>query len=201
MPKPATVPSPQTSADRRRVQAALESAGIKAATCARLIGVNSGNLVRWLKKGKGMSAEKLEPVYAWCDQVEAGGWVAPPDKRKLPRRADRECSCTYLDAQPCGAPGCLWPGLIEFDPEAYPETSTPNPLTQRQELCQWCYAWTKPGERCACTKLEKPGREPDPAAFVLETWAAQKLTYTMETAGFRMPEGYRFRVTVERVQQ
>jgi hypothetical protein len=39
---------------------------------------------------------------------------------------------------------------------------------------------------------------PDPAAFVLETWAAARLTYAMETLGLTMPEGYRFRVTVEK---
>jgi hypothetical protein len=44
-----------------------------------------------------------------------------------------------------------------------------------------------------------PVPEPDPAAHVLETWAASKLTYAMETLGLTMPEGYRFRVTVERV--
>lgn len=43
--------------------------------------------------------------------------------------------------------------------------------------------------------------KPDPAAFVLETWAAARLTYAMETLGLTMPEGYRFRVTVERVTQ
>jgi hypothetical protein len=67
------------------------------------------------------------------------------------------------------------------------------------------YAWEDVEEEPApafdpepCTKLETFALVADPAAFVLETWAAGKLTYAMETLGLAMPEGYRFRVTVER---
>lgn len=37
------------------------------------------------------------------------------------------------------------------------------------------------------------------AAQALEEWACSKLTYAMEGAGFRLPEGLRWRVLVERV--
>lgn len=77
---------------------------------------------------------------------------------------------------------CEWttePEEPAFDPEPYPEVRLPAPATHGN-----------PG---------LPAFEPDPAAFVLETWAAARLTYAMETLGLTMPEGYRFRVTVERV--
>lgn len=126
-------------------------------------------MAEWLKTGKGLGATNVAKALEWARCV-----IAPEDE---PVPARRQVLSHFAN----GEPVYEWttePEEPAFDPQPYPEVR----LRSHDEIM------------AALT----PEPATDPAAFVLETWAAAKLTYAMETLGLTMPEGYRFRVTVEK---
>jgi hypothetical protein len=165
-------PRPKTDLEepaRAEVAAALERSGAKLCTVSKRL-FNHTGLAQWLKTGKGLGPENVAKALEWARNV-----IAPPDEERKPAR--RQMLSHFAN----GEAVYEWttePEEPAFDPQPYPEVR----LRSQDEIM------------AALT----PEPEPDPAAHVLETWAASKLTYAMETLGLTMPEGYRFRVSVER---
>lgn len=87
-PEPEPPPSPQPEetpmapkrkdrqeTERERVQSALDKADLSVFSVSTWLGLGTG-LNQWLKTGSGLKPERLGPVMAWCEKVEADQWDA-----------------------------------------------------------------------------------------------------------------------------
>jgi hypothetical protein len=191
-------PHPKTDLEepaRAEVAAALKRVGRGPCSVSAELFRHTG-MSNWLKTGKGLGPENVQKALEWARNVPTvitfDKPLPDPDK---PRRQ-------VLSHFANGEAVYEWttePEAPAFDPQPYQETTTPAKPSRRtqeeidREASELRYLGRSPHET-----EPAPEPAPDPAAFVLETWAASKLTYAMETLGMIMPEGYRFRVTVEK---
>lgn len=173
MPKVADISPPEK---RDMVAQAIEAYGRGAKSIIlREFKILANDLDRWLRTGAGLGPTRLPRLLAWAEEVLAR--QTAPETTPGPSNE--------------GADPIFEPEDEErtFDQDPCPEASLPK----GQECCA-CR------RDCFSPEPAEWSRPPDPAAEVLEHIAVTQLVYALETRGIKLPEGYRFRVTVERCE-
>jgi len=193
----------QLNDTRQRVRDAMGLAEITAPTLARSLSINTSTLYNFLNGKAGLALETNDRLNTWAEEVEILARKPLAEKEPEPdlivvngEPSFEGCGrCGLGDLVPsidadgflkCSRHDCherVWIGTKKDDlpigdwiPEPEPSTRKPQNLHPLAEA-----------ERIAL------------AATALEEWACAKLAYAMEGAGFRLPAGLRWRVTVERV--
>ena len=187
----------QLNDTRARVRNAMGLAEITAPTLARSLSINTSTLYNFLNGRGGLALEANDRLNVWAEEVEATARKPLAEKAPEPEGSFSEDKCGRCglgDLVPsiaadgfleCSRHDCherVWIGTKKDDLPIGDWISEPEPSTRRpQELHLHAEA-----ERTAL------------AATALEEWACAKLAYAMEGAGFRLPAGLRWRVSVER---
>ncbi len=198
----------QLNDTRQRVRDAMGLAEITAPTLARSLSISTSTFYNFLNGKAGLALETNDRLNAWAEEVEILA-------RKPLARKEPEPELIVVNGEPpfdgepeegsfrwsalkleedsvcndCGSGGEMFAGSGGH-PLCKPCSDKDAEKLRRDNLIE-----LKPQSLHPLAAAERDSL----AAQALEEWACAKLAYAMEGSGFRLPEGLRWRVSVERV--